>query len=97
MVALVHFDLRTRGLIGENITLCGTNGDKFEDIRKHFASRLNFKNISNITFAQCPKPGVQDRKAYLQALDSSKPGDVCSVFTPDDTHFEIIEAALSKG
>ena len=39
-----------------------------------------------------------DRKAYREALDKfGKPGDVCSVFTPDDTHFEIILAALEKG
>ena len=32
-------------------------------------------------------------KAYLEALDKfAKPGDVCSVFTPDDSHFEIILA-----
>ena len=32
-------------------------------------------------------------KAYLDALDKfAKPGDVCSVFTPDDSHFEIISA-----
>ena len=39
-----------------------------------------------------------DPKAYLTALKKfAKPGDVCSVFTPDDTHFEIIEAALDHG
>merc|ERR1711971_615118 len=56
VVALVHFDLRERGLIGDKIALCGTNRDKF-----------------------------------------AKPGDVCSVFTPDDSHFEIISAALDRG
>ena len=35
-------------------------------------------------------------KAYLDALDKfAKPGDVCSVFTPDDSHFEIISAGES--
>ena len=37
-------------------------------------------------------------KAYLEALDTfAKPGDICSVFTPDDTHYDIIEAALDRG
>merc|ERR1719273_2210538 len=35
--------------------------------------------------------------AYTEALSQSRPGDVCSVFTPDDTHFEIILAALERG
>ena len=39
-----------------------------------------------------------DRKAYKEALEKfSQPGDVCSVFTPDDTHFDIILAALERG
>ena len=38
-----------------------------------------------------------DRQAYLAAVAAARPGDVCSVFTPDDTHFEIILAALERG
>ena len=38
-----------------------------------------------------------NRKAYTEALSQSRPGDVCSVFTPDDTHFDIILAALERG
>ena len=38
-----------------------------------------------------------NRQAYLAALEQARPGDVCSVFTPDDTHFEIILAALERG
>ena len=47
-------------------------------------------------------PSPQDKtvnpKAYLDALTKfAKPGDVCSVFTPDDSHFDIISAALDHG
>ena len=39
-----------------------------------------------------------DPKAYIGAIDKfAKPGDVCSVFTPDDTHYDIILAALERG
>ena len=38
-----------------------------------------------------------NRKAYIDALAQAKPGDVCSVFTPDDTHYDIILAALEAG
>ena len=31
------------------------------------------------------------------ALDSLSPGDVTSIFTPDDTHFEIAKYAIEKG
>ena len=39
-----------------------------------------------------------NREAYKDALVKfAKPGDICSVFTPDDTHFDIILAALDRG
>ena len=41
--------------------------------------------------------GIRDAKAYIKALDDFQPGDICSVFTPDDSHFEIAKAALEKG
>ena len=55
VVALVHFDLRERGLIGDKIALCGTNGSKFPDIRKHFADKIQFTNIKDLTFDQFPQ------------------------------------------
>ena len=108
VVALVHFDLRERGLIGDKIALCGTNGNKFEQIRNHFKEKIVFSNLPNLEFEQFPQAGEVreyltreqifrifqvNPKAYLDALDKfAKPGDVCSVFTPDDSHFEIISA-----
>ena len=55
VVALVHFDLRERGLIGEKIALCGTNGKKFDNIRKHFEEKIRFKNLPNLSFDQFPR------------------------------------------
>jgi len=97
VVALVHFDLRRRGLIGDKIALCGTNGAKFRDIRAHFEEKIKFSNLTDLSFEQFPKGEGVDRQAYLAALAEARPGDVCSVFTPDDTHFEIILAALERG
>ena len=34
--------------------------------------------------------------AYKAALDSLSPGDVTTVFTPDDTHYEITKYAIQK-
>ena len=114
VVALVHFDLRERGLIGDEIALCGTNGAKFDDIRRHFTDKIQFTNINNLHFQQFPEVifielegksklyvlqgSVVNREAYKDALEKfAKPGDICSVFTPDDTHFDIILAALDRG
>ena len=58
VVALVHFDLRERGLIGEKIALCGTNGKKFDDIRKHFNEKIKFTNLPNLEFDQFPQVSV---------------------------------------
>ena len=55
VVALVHFDLRERGLIGDKIALCGTNGGKFDAIRKHFKEKITFSNLPNLDFEQFPK------------------------------------------
>ena len=57
VVALVHFDLRERGLIGDKIALCGTNGGKFDDIRKHFKEKIKFTNLPNLEFDQFPQVG----------------------------------------
>lgn len=39
----------------------------------------------------------RDPAAYKEALDSFDPGDACTVFTPDDTHFDIAMEAVKRG
>jgi len=96
VVGLTHFDLRARGLIGDRIGMVGTNGDKFPAIREHFKQNLTFTNIGSLEFEGFPREG-RNPKAYEEALEAFEPGDVCSVFTPDSTHFEICRAALERG
>ena len=38
-----------------------------------------------------------DPKAYLAAMDELEPGDIVTVFTPDDTHFAIAMEAVERG
>lgn len=47
----------------------------------------------------CSRPGddTVDSDAYIQALDSFKPGDACVIFTPDDTHFQMALEAIRRG
>jgi len=96
VVGLVHFDLRRRGKVGPRIGLCGTNGDKFPQIREHFAKNLTFTNLPNIEFEGYPKAG-RNAEAYKEALKEFQAGDICSVFTPDDTHFDIAMEAIGAG
>ena len=30
-----------------------------------------------------------DPKAYIEAMNSMSPGDFITIFTPDDTHFDV--------
>lgn len=96
VAGLVHFDLRARGKTGPRLALVGTNGDKFSAIREHFARNLTFTNIGSLDFENFPQSG-SNPKAYNDALAAFEPGDVCSIFTPDDTHFSIAKAALERG
>ena len=70
VVALVHFDLRERGLIGDKIALCGTNGNKFEAIRNHFKEKIVFSNLPNLEFEQFPQSGE-----VRKVSPKSRPGD----------------------
>jgi D-galacturonate reductase len=99
VVGLVHFDLRSRGKIGERVVLVGTNGKKFAGIREHFKRNIDarFKNLTS-RFESFPEDSVaSDTRAFEKGIASMESGDVASVFTPDDTHFEIAMAALEKG
>ncbi|CAK8988133.1 unnamed protein product [Durusdinium trenchii] len=96
VVALTFFDLRTKGKVGDRIALVGTNAEKEPKIQEHFRENLTFTNIGSKEFEFFPKSG-RDPKAYLSAIKAFKPGDLCTVFTPDDTHFEICKAALEGG
>ena len=82
--------------IGKRIGICGTNGDKFDAVRKHWEEKMPFKEL-DISFESYPPKGVRDATAYKAALEHFKPGDVCSVFTPDDTHFAIAEHCIKHG
>lgn len=44
-----------------------------------------------------PEDGPRDPLAYKEALDSFDPGDACTVFTPDDTHFDVAIEAIQRG
>ena len=40
---------------------------------------------------------LSDPQAYLRGLDTMSPGDLVTIFTPDDTHFQIAYDAIERG
>ena len=44
-----------------------------------------------------PPDNITDPKAFLTAIQAFNPGDAVTIFTPDDTHFEIALAAINRG
>ena len=77
VVALVHFDLRERGLVGDKIALCGTNGAKFDDIRKHFQEKIKFSNLPNLSFDHFPQVSVLHCKCLCLFLLKNDSGSNC--------------------
>ena len=98
VIGLTLFDLRARGLVGR-LAMAGTNGTKFPGIRAHLERVIGRRYSGlDVSFDSYPRDGVgNDGNAYLAALDAMKPGDVTTVFTPDDTHFAIAMAAIERG
>ncbi len=98
VVALTLMDLRQQGRIGR-LAMAGTNGTRFPGIRVHLQQRIaevyQDMDVSVDTF---PADDVSsDPAAYRTALQQLSPGDVCTVFTPDDTHFRIAMDAVEHG
>ena len=98
VIALTLFDLRRRGRIGE-LRMAGTNGTKFPGIRDHLRRAIgDIYRDMDPRFDSFPADDIeQDPKAYRQALEKMSPGDVVTVFTPDDTHFRIAMDAVERG
>lgn len=97
VVALTMFDLRRRGKV-DNLALVGVTGTKFPSIRKHLQSAIGdvYANL-DMSIQTYPADNVIDPAAYLTAINEFQPGDAMTIFTPDDTHFEIALAAIKRG
>ena len=98
VIALTLFDLRRQGKIGR-IAMAGTNGTKYPAIRKHLQDQINraYKGM-DVSFDAFPNDDMlSDPQAYLRGLDTMSPGDLVTIFTPDDTHFQIAYDAIERG
>lgn len=92
------FDLRTRNKVNR-IGLCGVNGKKFPGIRNHLKLVIHdvYSNINDISMETFPSDTEVNPIAYMTAIASFNPGDCVTIFTPDDTHFEIALACIERG
>jgi len=101
VVALCLFDMQSvhRGSKVGKLKMVGTNGTKFVGIRSHFQKRIGdiYKDMP-IDFQSFPADNVEyDPRSFIAALDTMKKGDFVTIFTPDDTHFEITKEAIIRG
>jgi D-galacturonate reductase len=98
VVALSLFDMRRRGKVGR-LMMAGTNGTKFPGIRRHLHNSIArvYKDL-DVSFESFPDDAEStDPKAYIAAMNRLQPGDIVTVFTPDDTHFAIAMEAVDRG
>jgi D-galacturonate reductase len=97
VVGTTLFDLRRRGLV-DKLWMAGTNGTKFPEIRNHLKRGIaDVYREMDVSFESFPADEVaRQPDAYLRALDQLSTGDAVVVFTPDDTHHEIVMAAIER-
>jgi D-galacturonate reductase len=97
VVALVLFDLRSRGKVNQ-ISICGRDGKRFAGIRRHFTEQIGSRykgiDVSANTF---PDDNDYNPQAYQTAIEKMQPGSGVIVVTPDDTHLEIAITAIRHG
>lgn len=99
VVALTMVDLRRRGLVGD-LHLAGTSGPKLPAIRAHMAKAIGEQYAASgfdLTMATYPADDKVDGNAYKEALKVIPKGSAVTIFTPDDTHFEIALACVEAG
>jgi D-galacturonate reductase len=97
VVALTMFDLRSRGKVSR-LGLCGVNGTKFPDIRNHLQKVIgDVYSGLDLQIETFPSDDKIDPESFKEALKSFHPGDAVTIFTPDDTHYEIALAAIENG
>eukprot|EP00055_Hartaetosiga_balthica_P006179 m.19062 g.19062 ORF g.19062 m.19062 type:complete len:440 (-) comp5062_c0_seq1:73-1392(-) len=98
VVGLCMFELRRLGHVAE-ISMAGTTGKKFGGIRDHLKTKISdVYGGLDVSINSFPADDVaRDVHAYREAIDTLKPGDVITIFTPDPTHFEIAKYAIERG
>jgi len=99
VVAITCLELRRQGRVGR-LVLADRSGARMPLVRATLQ-----RNIGDAYAGLDPSSAIEtvpaddvadDPEAYLKGMALMRPGDVCIVFTPDDTHFAICAAALRR-
>lgn len=99
VVALSLFDLKKRGFLSE-LHLAGTNGKKLPEIRAHVHKAIGqqyFASEYDLSLKTYPADDAVDPEAYRAALAIMPKGSGVTVFTPDDTHYQIALDCVKAG
>ena len=98
VIGISLFDLRRRGFV-DQLRLASTSGKNHRGIREHLQRAIGDVYAGMDLTVECfPAEDVlSDKFAYRKALSTMSPGDVVTVFTPDDTHYQIAMDAIEKG
>jgi len=98
VVAITFTDMRRRGLIGEMV-LVDAVGTRMPAVRETMATKIGaaYKDM-DLTMRTLPADDVAfDPQAFREAIKLMNKGDVVTIFTPDDTHYEIALACIEAG
>lgn len=86
--------LRQKGSVSR-IAICGQSGDKLEEVHERIKPWATKPGI-DISFDAYPKPGNNDSKAYIRALDEMPKPCAALIAVPDDLHVEVMLACISR-
>ena len=97
-MAITFTDMRRRGLI-DKMVLVDAVGERMPAVRDTMARKIGaaYKDM-DLTMTTLPADDVAfDPQAFRAAISLMNKGDVVTIFTPDDTHFEIALACVEAG
>jgi len=97
VVAITFTDLKRRGRIND-MYLADAVGTRMPAVRDTMRTKIaeKYKGMESVNAIKTfPNDDVAfDAEAYKLAIAQCSPGDVVTIFTPDDTHFDIAKACM---
>lgn len=98
VIAITLFDLRRLGKV-RRLVMCDAGGSRFPAIRQTLKTKIadEYRDM-DITLETFPSDDISFApESYREAIKNMKKGDMVTIFTPDDTHFDIAMAAIERG
>ena len=98
VVAITFADLRRRGRV-DDMVLVDAVGTRMPTVRDTMRAKIEeaYKDM-DVRMTTLPRDDVAfDPMAYKEAIARMRRGDVATIFTPDDTHFDIALACIEAG